>query len=150
MLGLINGVIGFTFKEMPGNLHCPILVDGSSSPIPARSGRITSAVGEKPIKTSIESWPWLVHMDSIDEYDDYGTSNLGCMGSILTSKWILTSAKCCTYMGCDKNQFGCDPSKNRIVTGKQKAAFEDLFFAQETDHEPSQAIIHPQDSFQYM
>ena len=87
-------------------------------------------------------------MDSIDEYDDYGTSNLGCMGSILTKNWILTSAKCCTYMGCDSQPAGCDPNKNRIVTGKQKVGFEDLFFSQETDHEPSQAFIHPQDSFQ--
>ena len=113
-----------------------------------QSGRITSATGEKPIQTNIESWPWLVHMDSIDEYDDYGTSNLGCMGSILTKNWILTSAKCCTYMGCDSRPAGCDPNKNRIVTGKQKVGFEDLFFSQETDHEPSQAFIHPQDSFQ--
>ena len=51
-------------------------------------------------------------------------------------------------MGCDSRPAGCDPNKNRIVTGKQKVGFEDLFFSQETDHEPSQAFIHPQDSFQ--
>lgn len=51
-------------------------------------------------------------------------------------------------MGCDLQPAGCDPNKNRIVTGKQKVGFEDLFFSQETDHEPSQAFIHPQDRFQ--
>ena len=51
-------------------------------------------------------------------------------------------------MGCDTRPAGCDPNKNRIVTGKQKVGFEDLFFSQETDHEPSQAFIHPQDRFQ--
>ena len=32
--------------------------------------------------SSIEKWPWLVHMDAITEYDDYGNTNLGCMVSI--------------------------------------------------------------------
>ena len=36
MKGLLNGALGFTFKEMPADLHCPILVDGSSNPNPKR------------------------------------------------------------------------------------------------------------------
>ena len=54
-------------------------------------------------------------------------------GSILTSDWILTSAKCCTFMGCAQNPNGCDPDKNRITTGKQKVSFDTLFFEDEQD-----------------
>ena len=54
-------------------------------------------------------------------------------GSILTSDWILTSAKCCTFMGCAENTNGCDQNKNRITTGKQKVSFDTLFFEDEQD-----------------
>ena len=108
----------------------------------ARSSRITSAHGEANHVTNINAWPWLVHMDGIDVYDEYGSTNQGCMGVIITKNHVLTSAKCCTFMGCAEKS-SCDPNKNTITTGKQKVSFEALFFSEETDHKPAQAHIHP-------
>ena len=54
------------------------------TPILARSPRITAAHGEGNRVTNIAAWPWLVHMDGIDVYDEYGATNQGCMGVIIT------------------------------------------------------------------
>ena len=86
------------FVDMPRDMHCPVLVDGSfnsfggnffiRNSVPtkflARSPRITAAHGEGNRVTNIAAWPWLVHMDGIDVYDEYGATNQGCMGVIIT------------------------------------------------------------------
>ena len=81
-------------------------------------------------------------MDGIDVYDDYGKTNQGCMGVIITADHVLTSAKCCTFMGCAEKA-SCDSDKNTITTGKQRVSFEALFFSEETDHKPVLSNIHP-------
>ena len=66
-----------------------------------QSGRISTPSDTTEKIATAEDWPWIVHMDQVDDYDTlFGKSNLGCSGTILTDSWILTSAKCCESVGC--------------------------------------------------
>jgi len=81
-----------------------------------KNGRISSPSDRDDNVVTAEDWPWLVHMDQIDQYDVFGASNLGCTGTILTSSWILTSAKCCTMLGCTLGSTNCNGNlhKDRV------------------------------------